>query len=263
MSKTPLRRASVKKSPAKPEVVFEGAVKVRGRSVPLKVTRHPRSRLMRLRMSATKLQLSMPARLHLSHAQAFLLQQEDWIIQHLPPEAPALPVPFETTTLLHAGAMVPLSWGVGDRPQMQAKDGGWCITLPARREAQWPTFVRKLLAQHWEHTIRQSLGADLGPCAAALGLGPSGVTIRLVNSLWGRLSPSNEVLLDLSLALAPPAVLRYVWIHELCHLRERNHSKAFWNWVARFCPEWKRHRDWLKGPQGNAIKRLANTWLAG
>ena len=46
--------------------------------------------------------------------------------------------------------------------------------------------------------------------------------------------------------MAPPAVLDYVVVHELAHLAELNHSPCFWRLVAAFCPEFKRHKAWLR-----------------
>jgi predicted metal-dependent hydrolase len=51
--------------------------------------------------------------------------------------------------------------------------------------------------------------------------------------------------------LAPFEVLDYVVVHELCHLREPNHSARFWQLVASRRPAWRRQRDWLtaNGPE--------------
>lgn len=46
--------------------------------------------------------------------------------------------------------------------------------------------------------------------------------------------------------LAPPAVVDYVIVHELCHLTHHNHSAAFWQLVAYHYPEFKQARQWLK-----------------
>lgn len=46
--------------------------------------------------------------------------------------------------------------------------------------------------------------------------------------------------------LAPPAVLDYVVVHELCHLTHMDHSKAFWSLVESVCPDYRIHRKWLK-----------------
>ena len=48
------------------------------------------------------------------------------------------------------------------------------------------------------------------------------------------------------LILAPPEVLDYVVVHELCHLKEMNHSKAFWDEVGKVMPEYETYKLWLK-----------------
>ncbi|MCR4596576.1 MAG: M48 family metallopeptidase, partial [Lachnospiraceae bacterium] len=45
---------------------------------------------------------------------------------------------------------------------------------------------------------------------------------------------------------APPEILDYVIIHELCHRRHMNHSREFWDEVGKFCPEYKARRRWLR-----------------
>lgn len=46
--------------------------------------------------------------------------------------------------------------------------------------------------------------------------------------------------------LAPPEVLDYVVVHELCHRKQMNHSKAFWTEVEKVCPDYKAAKKWLK-----------------
>lgn len=46
--------------------------------------------------------------------------------------------------------------------------------------------------------------------------------------------------------MAPPQVVDYVVVHELAHLRQPNHSPAFWDEVAKMMPDYAHHRAWLK-----------------
>lgn len=46
--------------------------------------------------------------------------------------------------------------------------------------------------------------------------------------------------------MAPPEVIDYVVVHELCHRKQMNHSKAFWDEVASVCPDYKEAKNWLK-----------------
>jgi hypothetical protein len=63
---------------------------------------------------------------------------------------------------------------------------------------------------------------------------------------WGSCSPGGTLSFNWKLIMFPPTVIEYVVVHELCHLKEMNHSKSFWDLVEVHCPAWKTHRKWLR-----------------
>ena len=63
---------------------------------------------------------------------------------------------------------------------------------------------------------------------------------------WGSCSSEKNLNFNWKLILAPPEVLDYVVVHELCHLKEMNHSKAFWDEVGKVMPEYETYKLWLK-----------------
>jgi hypothetical protein len=65
-------------------------------------------------------------------------------------------------------------------------------------------------------------------------------------TLWGSCSPRGTLSVNWRLALAPAAVLDYVVMHELCHLRVPNHSPRFWALVESRRPHWREQRAWLR-----------------
>lgn len=72
------------------------------------------------------------------------------------------------------------------------------------------------------------------------------VTVRDQKTRWGSCSSRGTLSFNYRLIFAPPQVLDYVVVHELCHLTHMNHSKDFWNKVASVMPEYKVYRLWLK-----------------
>lgn len=72
------------------------------------------------------------------------------------------------------------------------------------------------------------------------------ITIRDQKTRWGSCSSNGTLSFNYRLMLAPPRVLDYVVVHELCHLTHMNHSTDFWNMVASILPNYKEYRKWLK-----------------
>ena len=74
----------------------------------------------------------------------------------------------------------------------------------------------------------------------------SSIRISDPKTRWGSCSSNGTLSFSWRLMLAPPRVLDYVVIHELCHLTYMDHSKLFWKKVESIDPDYKEHRRWLK-----------------
>lgn len=63
---------------------------------------------------------------------------------------------------------------------------------------------------------------------------------------WGSCNSYGNIILNYRVVMLPPEIIDYVIVHELCHLVELNHSKKFWETVARFLPNFEIHRKNIK-----------------
>lgn len=72
------------------------------------------------------------------------------------------------------------------------------------------------------------------------------VRISSARTRWGSCSARKTLSFTWRLVMAPPEVVDYVVVHELCHLRELNHSPSFWSQVEAILPDYKSRRKWLK-----------------
>jgi predicted metal-dependent hydrolase len=82
--------------------------------------------------------------------------------------------------------------------------------------------------------------------AERLGVTYKRIAIKSQRSLWGSCSRAGNLNFNWRLAAAPAETLDYVVIHELCHLREMNHSSRFWAHVGAACPGYREQRRWLR-----------------
>jgi predicted metal-dependent hydrolase len=87
---------------------------------------------------------------------------------------------------------------------------------------------------------RTKLFADIN------GLQYNKISITNAQKRWGSCSFYGNLCFSWRLVMAPAPVIDYVVIHELSHLKEKNHQEDFWNRVRTFMPDYKNHNDWLK-----------------
>ncbi|MDC9714839.1 MAG: SprT family zinc-dependent metalloprotease [Gammaproteobacteria bacterium] len=72
------------------------------------------------------------------------------------------------------------------------------------------------------------------------------VRLKSQKTLWGSCSSVNNINLNYLLIGAPISVIDYVIVHELAHIKHKNHSKVFWQLVASILPYYKAEKQWLK-----------------
>lgn len=72
------------------------------------------------------------------------------------------------------------------------------------------------------------------------------VRIRRMKRRWGSCSPQGKILLNTELAKAPVHCVDYVIVHELCHLKHPNHSRAFFVMLSKLLPDWKQRKERLE-----------------
>ena len=72
------------------------------------------------------------------------------------------------------------------------------------------------------------------------------IKISTAKKKWGSCDGDILIRYTFRLIYAPKEMIEYVILHELCHIKEKNHSKAFWALVEKYMPDWKKRRAWLK-----------------
>ncbi len=75
---------------------------------------------------------------------------------------------------------------------------------------------------------------------------PEKIGYRKAKRRWGSCSYTNNISINYMLLQFPLIAIEYVVLHELCHIKEKNHSKRFWNLVALYMPDFKQQEEILK-----------------
>ena len=72
------------------------------------------------------------------------------------------------------------------------------------------------------------------------------LNVRTMQSRWGSLSRAGTMTLNLNLVRAPRACIEYVVVHELCHMKHRDHDGRFFRLLEQMMPDWEKRKQRLE-----------------
>jgi predicted metal-dependent hydrolase len=146
---------------------------------------------------------------------------------------------------------VPAAMAAADVEDVIAGHREWIARERAAQSPRLGLDPQRVSEDEARRAARELVSMVLDDEAPQLGVAYRDVRIRDQRTRWGSCSSRGTLSFNWRLALTPFEVLDYVVVHELCHLREPNHSAAFWKLVASRRPGWRRRRDWLNrhGPE--------------
>lgn len=234
--------------------------------LPYTLRRSSRARYVRVVVKPAGIELVVPTDISEKAALQFLQQNRAWVERKvLELQGRLAQQPIVTRPLLGQGSSVPFQ---GKETLLQVQASASRILISRLPEGAFDVRVRSGSAEEEDHQIRAALFAWVKRWLHAeslrvalkyqslLALQPRTIRVKQMKTRWGSCGPRNDINLNWLLAFAPPPVLEYVIVHELCHIRYRNHSADFWALVALHMPEWRDRRNWLKGNGAELFRRL-------
>ncbi len=170
---------------------------------------------------------------------AFLKEKEGWILKKqaerkgagidLPPEN------LQGYSFLLLGKPVRITLVEGNRVGYD----GEILSLPSKN-------ARERLVKWLRENAKRIFTEVTAREAARMGVEYLSVSITGAKTRWGSCSAKNALRYSFRLLYCPKEIIEYVVVHELAHTRQKNHSKAFWQEVERYIPDWKARRKRLK-----------------
>jgi predicted metal-dependent hydrolase len=233
--------------------------------LPFELRYSRRARHLRLIVKVSGLELVAPCGVSEADALKFLHRHRAWAERksaELRGRSAGLGQPqpqrLETgTTVPFQGREVPLviDEAAGRRTRIDF-DGRFLIAVPSSSPTESERHVRTALFAWIKAWLYGEASRIAARHAERFGLHPRDIRIKRMKSRWGSCGPRNDINLNWLLAFAPPSVLEYVVVHELCHIRHRDHSSRFWELVASHLPGWPQERQWLKRNGAELLRRF-------
>jgi hypothetical protein len=100
-------------------------------------------------------------------------------------------------------------------------------------------FNIKNIDVFYRHEIEKYLPAKVEEYSKRMNLLPTSISYRKNKRTWGSCNYKNGLNFNILLVKFPIEVMEYVIVHELAHIKHKNHSRDFWNLVAVYCPNYK------------------------
>ncbi len=82
--------------------------------------------------------------------------------------------------------------------------------------------------------------------ASKIGVYPLKINVKKLRSRWGSTTKDSVINLNQSLLKAPKNAIDYVILHEICHLKIKDHSYRFWKLLQKFMPNYLQSKRWLE-----------------
>ena len=136
------------------------------------------------------------------------------------------------------------------------------IVLPVRiqhkllNKSQLAVVVKTHIERYFKQQAQKTIIPKVEYYSKLTKLAPTSIKIRQYRARWGSCNNRGELSFNYLLMMLPIHVIDYVIVHELCHLHYLNHSKYFWQLVAKFFPSFIEAKKWIKVNQSALHWRL-------
>jgi len=137
------------------------------------------------------------------------------------------------------GEPLPIERRKGSRSVAELRAGRLRVNGPA---AEAEGAIRRWYRREARRRLTEVAARE----GSRLGLRAERIAVRDARTRWGSCTTRGTLSFSWRLLIAPAEVLEYVVVHELCHLRELNHSPAFWALLAEAYPGWRSRAAWLR-----------------
>jgi predicted metal-dependent hydrolase len=223
-----------------------------GTQIPYSIRFSRRARKLSIRVTPSKVEAVAPEGFPERRLVEFVHRKRAWILRKVEEHADlghgkrfTWPERFVTGARIpFRGRNMQLRVSDADVPEVQVRYRNALLVLKPGTASE--VDVKQAL-EHWMHArLLDDITELVARHAPRLGVKPGRIRVSRPNTRWGSCGRRNDILINGLLVMAPRSVAEYVVVHELCHIKQRNHSDKFWLLVAEVLPEYQFSRNWLR-----------------
>lgn len=175
---------------------------------------------------------------------AFIIEKSKWVIKYVK-EMQANKEKYAEFKIRNGAKLILLEqeYSIVIKPTKQAKILDFNIILPVENSKEkLITLIKKFAKEYLSRRVKE--------LALQFGFSYNSIKIGGAKTVWGSCSSKNNLNFTYKLMLTPYFVVDYIIIHELSHTKVRNHSRKFYQTIAKSMPNYKQAEIWLKQNKG-------------
>jgi predicted metal-dependent hydrolase len=158
-------------------------------------------------------------------------------------------------TFLYLGRSYRLSLVTDQERDLLLKDGRFRLKRSLIEEGGEPA-AKKAFETYYTHQGVQRITNRVAHFAPKVGVKPAAITVKDMAFRWASCGKQNALAFHWKCMMAPPKIIGYLVVHELCHIRHRDHSQAFWNEVDKVMPDYEERKAWLRKNGASGLLHL-------
>lgn len=148
-------------------------------------------------------------------------------------------------TFLYLGRSYRLSLVSEQSEALQLKDGRFCLQR-GLIETGGSVAARSAFEAYYIDKGQQRLAERVAYYAKKVGVQPGEIRVKDMGYRWASSGKSGSLNFHWKCMMAPPRIIDYIVVHELCHFHRRNHDDAYWNEVDKVMPDYRERKAWLR-----------------
>lgn len=227
--------------------VEKRATSLAGQQITYTLKRSNKRRSIGLRIDHRGLTVSMPLRASEKWLHSVLQEKAHWVVEKLHgwqthQSAETRWQDGELLDYLGEQLTLRVEISLSAAPAQQRKNELWVFV----KNDNEPDKVQQAVTRWYQQEALPLFKQRIDHYAPLLNVSPRAVKLSNAKTQWGCCTARGTVHLNLQLIKLPLHLIDYVVTHELAHLREMNHSAAFWQEVESACPDYLMRRAELK-----------------
>lgn len=232
-------------------------IKLKNRRIEFEIIRSSRKTISIIVNADQELVVRSPKRTSIKNIKNLLKEKENWILEKLAKMSKIKNPPKDKEfirgdTLFYLGReckLIPITEANIESLEIELVEEKLIIRFPVKLEdnkEKRKIEIRQKLIGWYRSQARIKINELINIHKKYLDVEPNKIVIKKQKKRWGSCSSKKNLNFNWKIIMAPLKVIEYLVVHELVHLIHPNHSKDFWQTVAKIIPDYEKKKEWLR-----------------